>query len=148
MKKIFVLVLTVFMAVSVFAQNAKSTGLTDKDVQNIAKHINSINEDMEKAFGDAEDAGYLEVKADYAKAEKILSKYGITGANSVEKYAMVVRCVALLTIEKSGVMEMYKAMGMDPMAAQMPYISQKDYEVVDRNWAVISKALDYEDYLD
>lgn len=147
MKKIALLILTVFMTVSLFAQNAKSTGLTDKDVQNFAKHFNSINEDMENALGDIEDANYLTVKAEYLKAEKILVKYGFTGANAVEKYAMIARCVAVLSVEKSGVLEMYKAMGMegmDPMAAQRPYINQKDYEVVEKNWAAIAKAIDFE----
>ncbi|MCQ2572865.1 MAG: hypothetical protein MJ182_03120 [Treponema sp.] len=152
MKKFALLILTVFMTVSLFAQNAKSTGLTDKDVQNFAKHFNSINEDMEKAFGDdAQDASYLAVKADYLKAEKILAKYGFSGTNTVEKYAMIVRCVAVLTVEKSGALEMYKAMGMegmDPMAAQRPYINQKDYEVVEKNWAAIAKAIDFESLME
>lgn len=147
MKKFALLILTVFMTVSLFAQNAKSTGLTDKDVQNFAKHFNAITEDMENALGDIEDANYLTVKAEYQKAEKILAKYGFTGTNAVEKYAMIARCFAVLSVEKSGVLEMYKAMGMegmDPMAAQRPYINQKDYEVVDRNWDAIAKAVDYE----
>lgn len=147
MKKFALLILTVFMTVSLYAQNAKSTGLTDKDVQNFAKHFNAINEDMENALGDIEDGSYLTVKAEYLKAEKILAKYGFTGANAVEKYAMINRCVAVLSVEKSGVLEMYKAMGMkgmDPMAAQRPYINQKDYEVVEKNWAAIAKAIDFE----
>ncbi|MBQ0050775.1 MAG: hypothetical protein KBT11_01780 [Treponema sp.] len=148
MKKIILLVLTVFMTAALYAQNAKSTGLTDKDVQNFAKHFNSISADMEKAFGDgAENQGYISKKADYLKAEKILAKYGFTGTDAVEKYAMLGRCVGVLTVEKSGAMEMYKAMGMagmDPMAAQRPYINQKDYEVVERNWAAVAKAIAYE----
>ncbi|MCQ2576475.1 MAG: hypothetical protein MJ162_06995 [Treponema sp.] len=147
MKKLFVMFVALFMAAAVFAQNVKSTGLTDKDVQNFAKHYNSINEDMEKALGSAEDQSYLSVKADYLKAEKILAKYGFTGENTVEKYAMIVCCVSVLAVEKSGVLEMYKAMGMegmDPVAAQRAYINQKDYEVVERNWAAVAKAIDYE----
>lgn len=144
MKKFILLILTVFMTVSLFAQDAKSTGLTDKEVQNFAKYLNSISEDMENAFGYDENPDYLSEKADYLKAQKILAKYGFTGSNVVEKYAMLGRCIGVLSIEKSGAMELFKAMGMNPMAAQMAYISQKDYDVVERNWDAIAKALDYE----
>lgn len=148
MKKLALLVLAAFMTVSLFAQNAKSTGLTDKDVQNFAKYLNSISDDMENAFGDMEDPSYLSTKADYSKAQKILSKYGFTGTNVVEKYAMLGRCIGVLSVEKSGAMDMFKAMGLDPMASQMVYINQKDYDVVERNWDAIAKALDYEGMLE
>ncbi len=137
---------SVLIAVTVFAQNAKSTGLTDNDVKNFASNFNKINTEMEKAFGDLEDLGYLESKAEYAKAEKILAKYGFTGSNAVEKFVMMERCIGLVNIEKSGAMEMYRTMGMNnPFASQMQYINQADYEVVERNWDVIAKAIDADD---
>jgi len=138
MKKFILLVLTVFMTVSLFAQNAKSTGLTDKDVQNFAKHFSAISAEMERTFGDAENQNYVQKKSDYVKAEKILNKYGFTGSNVVEKYAMMSSCIGIINLEKSGMAAMF---GKGAMAAQMKYINQDDYDVVERNWDVLTKAI-------
>lgn len=144
MKKLFVLIVSVLMSVSAFAQNAKSTGLTDSDVRNFAKNYNALNAEMERTFGDSENPSYVTSKVEYAKAEKILAKYGFSGSNTVEKFAMMTRCIGLVNIEKSGALEMYKSMGMNPFASQMQYINQVDYEVVERNWNAIAKAIDFE----
>ena len=64
------------MTAFLFAQNAASTGLTDKDIQNFAKNYNAISNELEKAFGDAEDTSFVHKKSEYLKAEKILNKYG------------------------------------------------------------------------
>ncbi len=138
MKKFAFLILTVFMTVSLFAQNAKSTGLTDKDVQNFAKHFSAISAEMERAFGDSENQDFLQKKSDYVKAEKILNKYGFTGSNVVEKYAMKSSCIGVINLEKSG---MAAILGKGALAAQMKYINQNDYDVVERNWDVLAKAI-------
>ncbi|MBO4731938.1 MAG: hypothetical protein J5597_03940, partial [Spirochaetaceae bacterium] len=48
MKKIFILCVMLILTAAVFAQNAKSVGLTDSDVKNWAKNCVTIQKEFKK----------------------------------------------------------------------------------------------------
>ena len=139
MKKSLILI-TAFITVSAaFAQNAKSAGVTKEDVQSWIKNQKQIEQSLNEAGisrDNIADAG----KQEKAKAESILQKYGITAPNSIEKYAMINQCAALVLAENgagSGIdpntMAMLKKMNVDPFAELRANTNQKDCKVVKAN---------------
>lgn len=149
-KKLSAVFAALFLMAGVFAE-PKSTGLTDSDVKNWAKNLGAIQKEFDKLNLNDESI-VTASKKDYAKAESVLQKYGISAPNSVEKYAMINQCSALLMGEDemggadAQSMAMMKSMGIDPFAQLRANINSKDYKVVQANKkAVISAAKGYAD---
>ena len=149
MKKLLILFTLIAMVSSAFAQNPKSTGLTDNDVKSWAKNLKSIERDFDDA-GISRDDVKSASKQEKAKAESILQKYGISAPNRIEKLAMINQCATLVMAENGGVaaanidpkaMAMLKAMGVDPFAELKANINQKDYKVVKANEKVVIAAM-------
>ena len=123
MKKIIVLFSILVLVSSAFAQNPKSTGLTDSDVKSWAKNLKSIEREFDDA-GISRDDVKSASKQEKAKAETILQKYGISAPNRIEKLAMINQCATLVMAENGfagagidpNAMAMLKTMGVDPFA--------------------------------
>ena len=150
MKKISGIMLAVMCCALMFAE-PKSSGLTDSDVKNWAKNLSTIQKEFDKAGLNSEEIATAG-KKDYAKAEAILQKSGISAPDSVEKYAMINQCSTLLVAEEemgsadSKSMAMMKAMGLDPLAQLKETVNSKDYQIVKANKkAVISAVKGYSD---
>lgn len=148
MKKIIVLLTILVMVSSAFAQNPKSSGLTDNDVKNWAKNLKSIEREFDDA-GISRDDVKSTSKQEKAKAESILQKYGISAPNRIEKLAMINQCATLVMAE-SGVagagidpsaMAMLKTMGVDPFAELKANTNQKDCKVVKANEKAVINAM-------
>ena len=148
MKKLIVLLTILVMVSSAFAQNPKSSGLTDNDVKNWAKNLKSIEREFDDA-GISRDDVKSTSKQEKAKAESILQKYGISAPNRIEKLAMINQCATLVMAE-SGVagagidpsaMAMLKTMGVDPFAELKANTNQKDCKVVEANEKAVINAM-------
>ena len=76
MKKLLVLITLLGLTFSLFAQEAKATGLTDKDVDAFCKNYESIYVEMDKLGIDMQDPNSV-MKAETAdsQASKILNKF-------------------------------------------------------------------------
>ncbi|MCR4735262.1 MAG: hypothetical protein K5829_09695 [Treponema sp.] len=149
MKKILILLVALSISFTLFSQNAKSTGLSDRDVKNWAKNYDSIEDDLEEiGIYENDDVSRLSAKKK-AQAEKILEKNGISSPNSIEKYAMIQQCAALLMMESqmdAQSMALMKAMGMDPLEELRANINEKDYALVAANSKAVLKVVkDIED---
>ena len=139
MEKKLILFASLIVASAAFAQNAKSTGVTDADVKSWIKEQKQIETDLNEA-GLSRD-GIAEASAqEKAKAETILQKHGISAPNSVNKYAMINQCATLVLAENgfgSGIdpntMAMLKKMNVDPFAELKANTNQKDCKVVKGN---------------
>ncbi len=148
MKKIIVLFSILVLVSSAFAQNPKSTGLTDSDVKSWAKNLKSIEREFDDA-GISRDDVKSASKQEKAKAETILQKYGISAPNRVEKLAMINQCATLVMAENGGAaagidpkaMAMLKAMGVDPFAELKANTNQKDCKVVKANEKAVINAM-------
>ena len=145
MKKLFkrFLSLCLMLAVtfSLFAEPA-STGISDSDVKNWAKNLNSIVKDLQNLgvwSGDSINASASQKN----KVDGILNKYGISGSNCIEKFGMITGC-AVVVIAASELdaqsAALLKAMGMDPMAELKKNVNSKDYAVVEANAKAVVKA--------
>ena len=148
MKKIIVLFSILVLVSSAFAQNPKSTGLTDSDVKSWAKNLKSIEREFDDA-GISRDDVKSASKQEKAKAETILQKYGISAPNRIEKLAMINQCATLVMAENGvagagidpNAMAMLKTMGVDPFAELKANINQKDYKVVQANSKAVINAM-------
>ena len=148
MKKILIAFLAFAFAATAFAQNPKSTGLTDSDVKSWAKNLKSIEREFDDA-GISRDDVKSASKQEKAKAETILQKYGISALNRIEKLAMINQCATLVMAENGvagagidpNAMAMLKKMNIDPFAELKANINQKDYKVVKANEKVVIAAM-------
>ena len=150
MKKLIVLFTILVMVSSAFAQNPKSTGLTDSDVKSWAKNLKSIEREFDDA-GISRDDVKSASKQEKAKAETILQKYGISAPNRIEKLAMINQCATLVMAENGvagagagidpNAMAMLKKMNIDPFAELKANINQKDYKVVQANSKAVINAM-------
>ena len=148
MKKLIVLLTILVMDSSAFAQNPKSSGLTDNDVKNWAKNLKSIEREFDDA-GISRDDVKSASKQEKAKAESILQKYGISAPSRIEKLAMINQCATLVMAENGGAaagidpkaMAMLKAMGVDPFAELKANTNQKDCKVVKANEKAVINAM-------
>ena len=148
MKKILIAFLAFAFAATAFAQNPKSTGLTDSDVKSWAKNLKSIEREFDDA-GISRDDVKSASKQEKAKAETILQKYGISAPNRIEKLAMINQCATLVMAENGvagagidpNAMAMLKTMGVDPFAELKANINQKDYKVVQANSKAVINAM-------
>ena len=144
MKKIFLALISLIMAFSLYAQNSKLVGLSDSDVKNWAKNCVSIQKEFEKIGIDTNDSFTVAV-SEKQKAESILQKYGISNPNSIEKYSMILQCAAILKAESEldeQSKAMMKLMKVDPLGDLKKNINSKDYNVVASNSKAVLKAVD------
>ena len=144
MKKIFLALISLLMAFSLYAQNSKPVGLSDSDVKNWAKNCVSIQKEFEKIGIDTNDSFTVAV-SEKQKAESILQKYGISNPNSIEKYSMILQCAAILKAESEldeQSKAMMKLMKVDPLGDLKKNINSKDYNVVASNSKAVLKAVD------
>lgn len=144
MKKIFLALISLIMAFSLYAQNSKPVGLSDSDVKNWAKNCVSIQKEFEKIGIDTNDS-FTVVVSEKQKAESILQKYGISNPNSIEKYSMILQCAAILKAESEldeQSKAMMKLMKVDPLGDLKKNINSKDYNVVASNSKAVLKAVD------
>jgi len=139
MKKPLILITALFTVSAAFAQNAKSTNVTDADVKSWIKNQKQIESDLNEA-GLSRDGITAASAQEKAKAETILQKHGISAPNSINKYAMINQCATLVLAENgagSGIdpktMAMLKKMNVDPFAELRANTNQKDCKVVKGN---------------
>lgn len=139
MKKPLILITALFTVSAAFAQNAKSTNVTDADVKSWIKNQKQIESDLNEA-GLSRDGITAASAQEKAKAETILQKHGISAPNSINKYAMINQCATLILAENgagSGIdpntMAMLKKMNVDPFAELRANTNQKDCKVVKAN---------------
>lgn len=147
MKKLLFAFTAFAVASTAFAQNAKSTGITDGDVKNWAKNLKAIEIDFDSAGISRDDIAGAS-KQDKAKAEAILQKHGIAAPNRVNKLAMINQCATLVMAESgtmagmdANTMAMLKQMGVDPFAELKQNTNQKDCKVVKANEKAVIAAM-------
>ncbi len=141
LKRFVVFLMCFTLVASLFAEPA-STGITDSDVKNWAKNLNSIASELNKLgvwTGDSINA----TANQKAKVDAVLNKYGISGSNCIEKFGTITGC-AVVVVSASELdaqsAALLKAMGMDPMAELKKNINSKDYAVVEANSKAVVKA--------
>jgi hypothetical protein len=141
LKRFIIFLMCFTLVASLFAEPA-STGITDSDVKNWAKNLNSIASELNKLgvwTGDSINA----TANQKAKVDAVLNKYGISGSNCIEKFGMITGC-AVVVISASELdaqsAAILKAMGMDPIAELKKNINSKDYAVVEANSKAVIKA--------
>ena len=140
--KRFAIFLMCFSLTAILFAEPASTGITDSDVKNWAKNLNSIASELNKLGvwnGDSINA----TANQKAKVDAVLNKYGISGSNCIEKFGMITGC-AVVVISASELdaqsAAILKAMGMDPIAELKKNINSKDYAVVEANSKAVIKA--------
>ena len=141
LKRFVVFLMCFTLVASLFAEPA-STGITDSDVKNWAKNLNSIVKELQTLgvwSGDSINA----TASQKNKVDGVLNKYGISGSNCMDKFGMITSC-AIVVIAASELdpqsAAVLKAMGMDPMAELKKNINSKDYAVVEANSKAVAKA--------
>lgn len=142
MKKLFSLLLSLIMVSGLYAQNAKSAGITDSDVKNWAKNLNPIVRELQ-ALGVWSNDSINASQKQKASVDGVLNKYGISGSNCIEKFGAISSCaVAVCAASEIDAQSaaMLKAMGMDPMAELKKNLNPKDYAVVEANSKAVVKA--------
>lgn len=135
MKKLITVLAVLAMTFSMFAQNVKSTGLKDSDVKSWIKNYAAIQKDVDKLGIDVNNVSATSA-ATRKTAEDILEGYGISGPGSLDKYAMICQCAAVLVTEKQlspEMMAMFKMFGQDPLAEVKANTNDRDYAVVAAN---------------
>ena len=141
LKRFFVFLMCFSLTASLFAEPA-STGVTDSDVKNWAKNLNSIVKELQTLgvwTGDSINATVSQKN----KVDSVLNKYGISGSNCMDKFGMITSC-AVVVVAADGLDEqsaaILKAMGMDPMAELKKNCNSKDYAVVEANSKAVVNA--------
>ena len=140
MKKIFILLIAATMSFSLFAQNTKSTGLSDSDIKMFCKNFNSIYTELEKVGINLEDTStFMNNEVNKANATKVLNKNGISGKNAYDKVEAIAYCYAVetydLTLENDPkAAALAKKLNMDPVKEVRTQINEADAEVVHNNY--------------
>lgn len=140
--KRFVIFLMCFsLAASLFAEPA-STGLTDSDVKNWAKNLNSIVKEM-NALGVWTGDSINATAKQKSNVDAVLNKYGISGSNCIDKFGMITTC-AIVVVAANDLdaqsAALLQAMGMDPFAELKKNCNSKDLAVVEANSKAVAKA--------
>ena len=142
MKKIFLALISLLMAFSLYAQNSKPVGLSDSDVKNWAKNLNPIVKELQ-ALGVWTNDSINASANQKSKIDGVLNKYGISGSNCIEKFGVISEC-AVVVVAASELdaqsAALLKAMGMDPLAELKKNINSKDYAVVEANAKAVIEA--------
>lgn len=140
-KRITAILMCAVLVSALFAEPA-STGITDSDVKNWAKNLNSIVKELQTVgvwSGDSINA----TAKQKTTVDGILNKYGISGSNCIDKFGMITTC-AIVVVAASELdaqsAALLKAMGMDPMAELKKNCNSKDYAVVEANSKAVAKA--------
>ena len=142
MKKIFLALISLIMAFSLYAQNVKSVGLSDSDVKNWAKNLNPIVKELQ-ALGVWTNDSINASANQKSKVDDVLNKYGISGSNCIEKFGVISECAVVVVAANeldAQSAALLKAMGMDPLAELKKNINSKDYAVVEANAKAVIKA--------
>ena len=140
-RKLVTLIVCMGLAVSLFAEPA-STGITDSDVKNYAKNINSITKEL-NALGAWTNDSINATAKQKNSVDAVLNKYGISGSNCIEKFSMITSCAVVLVAESeldAQSAALLQSLGMDPMAEIKKNVNSKDYNVVKANSAAVIKA--------
>lgn len=136
MKKILLLLTVLTLTFTSFAQDAKVTGLTDKDIQAFCKNYDSIYFEMDNLGIDMQDPkSVMEAEATDSNASKILNKYGISGKNSFEKLKAICYGYAVEYYDSTFASDpqtalLLKKLGRDPMAEFRNKVAEADQNVV------------------
>ena len=150
MKKFISIIAAVFICACVFAQNAKSTGLTDSDVQSFCKNYNKIYTELEKVGVVVTDTESLVLSASaQVTVNKVLNKYGVSGNNAYDKVVAIAYGYAVGKYDETLAADpqtaaLMKTFGMDPMAQIRSMVAESDQKVVDKNMAALTKVFDEE----
>lgn len=149
MKKIFFVALALFMAATLFGQNAKATGLTDSDVVSFCKNFKKIDSDFKKLGLSLQDKEGLYIGVDAEKkAKEVLNKNGISGDNSVDKlraiaYGYVVERYDEAMAADPETAKMLKSLGQaDPMAEVRGMVADSDKKAVSKHLDKLKKVFD------
>ena len=128
-KKLVTVTVCLALAMSLFAEPA-STGITDSDVKNYAKNINSIAKEL-NALGVWTNNSINATAKQKNSVDAVLNKYGISGSNCIEKFSMITSCAVVLVAESEldeQSITLLKSLGMDPTAELKKNINSKDYD--------------------
>lgn len=147
MKKFLLACLALFAAALLFGQ-AKSTGLTDSDVQAFCKNFKKIESDFDNygmELSDAQALAYA-LGADDA-VTRVLNKNGISGANAVDKVRAIAYAYVIARFEEEmaadpDAAKMLKALGQDPLAEVRGKVSDADQKVAARHLKELKKVFD------
>ena len=145
MKKLLILFVAAAMSFSLFAQNVKSTGLSNSDIKMFCKNFNSIYDELEKIGINLEDTNtFMNNEVNKANATKVLNKNGISGKNAYDKVEAIAYCYAVeaydLTLETDPkAAALAKKLKMDPVKEVRAQINEADAEVVHNNYEMIDK---------
>ena len=141
LKRFFVFLMCFSLAASLFAEPA-STGLTDSDVKNWAKNLNSIVKEM-NALGVWTGDSINATAKQKSNVDAVLNKYGISGSNCIDKFGMITTC-AIVVVAANDLdaqsAALLQAMGMDPLAELKKNCNSKDLTVVEANSKAVAKA--------
>ena len=140
-KKLVTVTVCLSLAMSLFAEPA-STGITDSDVKNYAKNINSIAKEL-NALGAWTNDSINATAKQKNSVDAVLNKYGISGSNCIEKFSMITSCAVVLVAESEldeQSITLLKSIGMDPTAELRKNVNSKDYNVVKANSKAVVQA--------
>ena len=150
MKKLCIILIAFAICFAVFAQNAKSTGLTDSDVKAFCKNYGEIQTELRKTGIELDDTSTaISASTASPKINQILNKNGISGNNPLEKIEAIVYSFAIEKYEAEIASDpqsaaLLKKMGLDPMKELKSRVADSDRTVVRNNLAAVSKAFDAE----
>ena len=136
MKKIVLLFTVLTLTFAAFAQDAKPTGLTDKDLEAFCKNYENIYVEMDSLGIDMQDPqSVMEAGESDSKASKVLNKYGISGKNSFEKVKVICYGYAVEYYDTNIVSDpqtalLLKKLGRDPMAEIRSKVAEDDQAVI------------------
>ena len=147
MKKILLACVALFVGAFLFGQ-AKSTGLTDSDVQAFCKNFKKIESDFDNygmELSDAQALAYA-LGADDA-VTRVLNKNGISGANAVEKVRAIAYGYIIARFEQEMAADpeaakILKSMGQDPIAEIRANVSAADQKVAARYLQQLNEVFD------
>lgn len=147
MKKILFAFVALFVGALLFGQ-AKSTGLTDSDVQAFCKNFKKIESDFDNygmELSDAQALAYA-LGADDA-VTRVLNKNGISGANAVEKVRAIAYGYIIARFEQEMAADpeaakILKSMGQDPIAEIRANVSAADQKVAARYLQQLNEVFD------
>ena len=150
MKKLISILAALFLCALVFAQNAKSTGLTDSDIQAFCKNYSKIYTDVEKTGMNLTDPGSLALGASaQAQVTKVLNKNGISGNNAYDKVIAIAYGYTIAKYDEAMAADpqsaaLLKSFGMDPMAQYRALVADADQKVINKNLAALTKVFEDE----
>ena len=139
MKKIILLFTILTLTFAVFAQDAKPTGLTDKDLQAFCKNYEKIYSEMDNLGIDMQNPqSVMEAGEADSKASKVLNKYGISGKNSFEKVKAICYGYAVEYYDSNIVSDpqtalLLKKLGKDPMAEIRSKVAEEDQALINNH---------------